>query len=167
MPRKANPNRPEYAKLIAEAREGQNLSQQQLGQLIGRDTATVKKYEGGKILPPFFVLMTIANELSLDKKFLANLVMKEASAENWLDAAFEEITWIFNLTKADMYFQNEPGKIYFTLDARKRAFDKLDFLLVISRILQDAHVKFNGYVASETDNIVKSLFRNNDIQDYL
>ncbi len=166
MPRKANPNRPEYAKLIAEARESQNLSQQQLGQLIGRDTATVKKYEAGKILPPFFVLMTIANELSLDKKSLANLVMKEASAENWLDAAFEEITWIFKLTKVGVYFQNKPDKICFTHDTRERVFDKLDFLLVISRILQDAHVTFNDYVASETDNFVKSLFRNNDIQDY-
>ncbi len=159
MPRKANPDRPEYAKIIAEARKQQNLSQLQLGQLIGRDTATIKKYEGGKVVPPFFVLMKIADVLSLDKRLLADLVMKEDSAANWLDAAFEEIAWIFNLTNTYMIFQGRTDKISFSYDTRKRDYNKLDFLFVISRILQDGHKRFNNFVASETDDFVKSLFR--------
>lgn len=162
MPRKANPDRPEYAKIISEARKQRDLSQQQLGQLIGRDTATIKKYEGGKVVPPFFVLMKIADQLSLDKKYLANLVMKEDSAVNWLDTAFEEVAWIFNLTKTDMNFQDMADKISFSYDTRERDYDKLDFLFVISGILQDAHMRFNNFVASETDDFVKGLFRSNN-----
>ncbi len=162
MPRKANPDRPEYAKIIAEARKQRNLSQMQLGQLIGRDTATVKKYEGGKVIPPFFVLMKIADQLSLDKKYLANLVMKEDSAENWLDTAFEEITWIFNLTNIDMNFQDMTDKISFSYNTKERDYDKLEFLLAIFDILQNAHMKFKDFVVSETDEFVKDLLRGNN-----
>ena len=42
MPRSANPYRPEYAKIISDARIKHNLSQLQLGQLIGRDAASIK-----------------------------------------------------------------------------------------------------------------------------
>ena len=45
MPRKANPNRPEYAQIIASAREEKGISQELFGHLIGRDAASVKKYE--------------------------------------------------------------------------------------------------------------------------
>lgn len=166
MPRKANPNRPEYAKLIAESRENLNLSQQQLGKLIGRDTATVKKYEAGKILPPFFVLMKIADELSLNKRDLAIMVMKDDPAENWLDNAFEEIAWIFNLTKAAVNYRDQTDKICFYYDTRERSYDKLDFLFVISNILQRAHLQFNDIVTSKTDEFVNALFRNKDFSDY-
>ena len=162
MPRKANPDRPEYAKIIAEARNQQNLSQFQLGQLIGRDTATIKKYEGGKVLPPFFVLMKISDVLSLDKKLLANLVMKEDLSDNWLDAAFEEIAWIFNLIETDVNFQNKSDIISFSYNAKERSFDKLDFLFEISGILQEARIKFNDFVTSETNDFIKHLFRGNN-----
>ena len=162
MPRKANPDRPEYAKIIAEARNQQNLSQFQLGQLIGRDTATIKKYEGGKVLPPFFVLMKISDVLSLDKRLLANLVMKEDLSANWLDAAFEEIAWIFNLIETDVDFQNKSDIISFSYNAKERSFDKLDFLFEISGILQEARIKFNDFVTSETNDFIKHLFRGNN-----
>ena len=162
MPRKANPDRPEYAKIIAEARNQQNLSQFQLGQLIGRDTATIKKYEGGKVLPPFFVLMKISDVLSLDKRLLANLVMKEDLSNNWLDAAFEEIAWIFNLIETDVDFQNKSDIISFSYNAKERSFDKLDFLFEISGILQEARIKFNDFVTSETNDFIKHLFRGNN-----
>ncbi len=162
MPRKANPNRPEYAKIIAEARNQQNLSQFQLGQLIGRDTATIKKYEGGKVLPPFFVLMKISDVLSLDKRLLANLVMKEDLSDNWLDAAFEEIAWIFNLIETEVNFQNKSDIISFSYNAKEKSFDKLDFLFEISGILQEARIKFNDFVTSETNDFIKHLFRGNN-----
>ena len=162
MPRKANPDRPEYAKIIAEARNQQNLSQFQLGQLIGRDTATIKKYEGGKVLPPFFVLMKISDVLSLDKRLLANLVMKEDLSNNWLDAAFEEIAWIFNLIETDVNFQNKSDIISFSYNAKERSFDKLDFLFEISGILQEARIKFNDFVTSETNDFIKHLFHGNN-----
>ncbi len=162
MPRKANPDRPEYAKVIAEARNQKNLSQFQLGQLIGRDTATIKKYEGGKVLPPFFVLMKISHVLSLDERLLANLVMKEDLSDNWLDAAFEEITWIFNLIETDVNFQNKSDIISFSYNAKKRSLDKLDFLFVISIILQEARIKYNDFVTSKTNNFVRNLFRDDN-----
>lgn len=157
MPRKANPNRPEYAKLIAEAREGLNLSQQQLGQLIGRDTATVKKYEGGKILPPFFVLMKIADQLSLDKKYLANLVMKEDSAVNWLDTAFEEIAWIFNLIQTGIDYQNNSENIHIHQHLRKKSCKKLDFLFEISNILRLAQNEYKNIIGAKTDSFVNDV----------
>ena len=162
MPRKANPDRPEYAKIIAEARNQQNLSQFQLGQLIGRDTATIKKYEGGKLLPPFFVLMKLSDVLSLDKRLLANLVMKEDLSDNWLDAAFEEIAWIFNLIETDVNFQNKSDIISFSYNAKEKSFDKLDFLFEISGILQEARIKFNDFVTSETNDFIKHLCHGNN-----
>ena len=165
MPRKANPDRPKYAQLIAEAREQKHLSQLELGKLIGRDAASVKKYEGGKVVPPFFVLMKIADELSLDKRELANLVIKEDSSDKWLDAAFEEIAWVFTLIKADVNLQEKSEHIIFSYDARERAYNKLDFLFKISGILQYAHMKFNEIAASETDEFVKGLFRGNNKLD--
>ena len=162
MPRKANPNRPEYAKIIAEARNQQNLSQFQLGQLIGRDTATIKKYEGGKVLPPFFVLMEISRVLSLDERLLASLVMKEDLSDNWLDAALEEITWIFNLIETDVDFQNKSDIISFSYNAKKISLDKLVFLFEISIILQEARIKYNDFVTSKTNNFVRDLFRDDN-----
>ena len=162
MPRKANPDRPEYAKVIAEARNQKNLSQFQLGQLIGRDTATIKKYEGGKVLPPFFVLMKISRVLSLDERLLASLVMKEDLSDNWLDAAFEEITWIFNLIETDVDFQNKSDIISFSYNAKKISLDKLVFLFEISIILQEARIKYNDFVTSKTNNFVRDLFRDDN-----
>ena len=162
MPRKANPDRPEYAKVIAEARNQKNLSQFQLGQLIGRDTATIKKYEGGKVLPPFFVLMKISRVLSLDERLLASLVMKEDLSDNWLDAALEEITWIFNLIETDVDFQNKSDIISFSYNAKKISLDKLVFLFEISIILQEARIKYNDFVTSKTNNFVRDLFRDDN-----
>ena len=158
MPREANPDRPLYAKIIAEGRKDLQLSQLQLGQLIGRDTASIKKYEGGKVVPPFFVLMKIATTLNLNGKYLAELVLQTESTNTWLDAAFEEISWIFELIGPDMSFSGKSEKILFHWDTRARTCDKLEFLLTVSDILQQAQIEYNKIVARKTERFVKDLF---------
>ncbi len=163
MPREANPDRPLYAKIIAEGRKEQQLSQLQLGQLIGRDAASIKKYEGGKVVPPFFVLMKIAETLNLNSRYLAELVMQTESSKTWLDAACEEISWIFELIGSGMSFPGKPEQILLHWDTRERTCDKLEFLLTVSGILHQAQIEYNKIVADKTERFVKDLFRNKDM----
>ena len=157
MPRKANPDRPEFAKLIAEAREQKHLSQLQLGQLIGRDTASIKKYEGGKVMPPFFILLKIADALSLNAWHLANLIAKTDTSGKWLDAAFEDIAWIFSLTHASVDYQHNSENINIRQGLRNTNCKKLDFLFVIANILQVAQNEYRTIVATKTDDLAHDI----------
>lgn len=67
MARPANPNRPEYAKLIAEARKQHGLTQEELGKKIKRSAAIVKKYEAGNTIPTYKVQKRLIKTLGLDK----------------------------------------------------------------------------------------------------
>ena len=67
MPRPANPNRPEYAKIIAEARKDHNLTQKELGKKIKRSAEVVKKYEAGCVIPTQKVQKRLIRILELDK----------------------------------------------------------------------------------------------------
>ncbi len=67
MARPANPNRPEYARLIAEARKQHGLTQEMLGKKIKRSAAVVKKYEAGKVVPTYKVQKRLIKVLELDK----------------------------------------------------------------------------------------------------
>ena len=164
MPREANPNRPLYAQLIAEGRKKRQLSQLQLGRLIGRDAASIKKYEGGKVVPPFFVLMKIADVLYLDRSYLANLVMQSEPSDAWLNAACDDIFWIFDIiNEVGISLSDKPNEVVFFWDTRERVYDKMNFLLEVSDILQQAQIEFNNIVASNTNRFVKNLFRNKDM----
>ena len=88
--------------------------------------------------------------------------MKEDLSDNWLDAAFEEITWIFNLIETDVDFQNKSDIISFSYNAKKISLDKLVFLFEISIILQEARIKYNDFVTSKTNNFVRDLFRDDN-----
>ena len=59
MARKPNPSRPYYASVIAKVRTDKNLTQTQLGELIGRKGYTVKSYEMGKRIPSVKTLYRI------------------------------------------------------------------------------------------------------------
>lgn len=158
MPRKTNPNRPEYAKIITGARIEKKLSQLQLGQLIGRDAASIKKYEGGKIVPPFFVLMKISDVLVLNKQYLVELVLMTDSTGNWLDAALEEISWIFPLCNIHIDTGDDPKTITIYYGSQKRECEKMRFLFDISWLLQGAHQKYVDIVTSSTNDLIKNLF---------
>ena len=157
MPRSANPYRPEYAKIISDARIKHNLSQLQLGQLIGRDAASIKKYEGGKVLPPFFVLMKIADVLALDKRELAELVIRRDADSKWLDAALEDIAWIFNQIDVDIETHQKPSQVFINHGTVNNTFDKLNFLFELSAILDSAHDEYVHIVTSKASNFVKSI----------
>lgn len=164
MPREANPDRPLYAQLIAEGRKKRQLSQLQLGQLIGRDAASIKKYEGGKVVPPFFVLMKIADVLNLNRSYLAKLVIQSESSDAWLNAACEEIFWVFDIIdEVGISLSDKPNEVVFYWDTREKVYDKMNFLLEVSDILQQAQIEYNKIVASNTNRFVKDLFRNKDM----
>jgi len=157
MPRKANPNRPEYAQIIASAREEKQISQELFGHLIGRDAASVKKYEGGKVVPPFFVLMRIAKELSLDKELLVTLILQTENSTKWLDSALSEADLIFSNSDIGIASLHDPERIQLQLDGKEATCDKLEFLFKIADILQSAKERYNQMVVSEADSFAKSL----------
>jgi len=44
-------------------------------------------------------------------------------------------------------------------DTKERDYNKLNFLFAVFNILQEAHVKFKGFVISKTDEFIKDLIR--------
>lgn len=70
MPRPVNPNRPEYSRLIAEARKKHGFTQEALGKKIKRSAAVIKKYETGKVVPTYKIQKRLIKTLELDKTMI-------------------------------------------------------------------------------------------------
>ncbi len=92
--RKPNPNRPLYASMIADARITKGWTQAQLGAKVGKDAATIKKYEGGTRIPPFDVLYDICQALEIDVYDAMDLDLRldySTGYHQFVDAPYLEI----------------------------------------------------------------------------
>ena len=95
--RKPNPNRPRYASLISEARAAKGWTQAQLGEAVGKDAATIKKYEGGTRIPPFDVLYDICLALDVSVHDVMDVDLRHGGSTGFHEFVEEPFTDAVNL----------------------------------------------------------------------
>ena len=166
MPRPANPNRPKYAKVIADTRKEKELSQSFLGHLIGRDAASIKKYESGAVIPPFFVLLDIAFELNINRYELVDMVVEEISdPDQWIQDAFEDIEWSFGQTSILITSLHRPERFMIQYEDKETIFPKIDFLFKVSEIMRFARKQYNDTVLTKTGHLTLDILNGDVTQD--
>lgn len=153
MTKQPNPNRPEYARIIAEARERNGWTQAQLGRFSKRDQASIKKYEGGKVVPPFFVLTDLANELSIDKKRIVRSVLSFLTFEqsqHWLKDAFNEVyDDVFAKGTIDADIIPSARRVWISYDNNGGTVDLISFLLKVDEIRRFCRYHYEDMLMSK------------------
>ena len=172
MPRVANPNRPEYARVLAEARADREISQAMLGNLIGRDAASIKKYEAGSVTPPFFVLLSLAKELSISGRRLVELVLHTIpDAEEWMRAAYEEADEFIGQTDVVATPLHNPERIVLQHEGKEKIISMPEFLFKVSDIMDFARHTYNDIVLTKTRNLMVDIlekdYSDNEISKYI
>jgi transcriptional regulator with XRE-family HTH domain len=97
--RKPNPNRPHYATMISEARTAKGWTQAQLGEAVGKDVVTIKKYESGSRIPPFDSLSAVCKALDIDIRDVMNLDLRHGDSgtyKNFIETPYQEILSLIN-----------------------------------------------------------------------
>ena len=104
--RKPNPNRPRYASMIAEARAAKGWTQADLGAAIGKDAATIKKYEGGSRIPPFNVLYDICEVLGINVFDVMDLDLRCGDSTGYHQFVDESFSEVESLISDVVYIRN-------------------------------------------------------------
>ena len=89
-------------KRLKEIRIAQNISQQELADIIGVTKVSVCGYESGKRLPNLYNLMRIANALDVDPNYLLGYDVKVI--------AEKEVKYQMIITKEELVFISELRK---------------------------------------------------------
>ena len=162
--RKPNPNRPHYASLIAEARTAKGWTQAQLGEAVGKDGATIKKYEGGSRIPPFDVLYDMCKVLDINVFDAMNLDLRHdysTGYHQYVDAPFEEIE---GLLSEDISIGNlsalgvgTDDQIYIHYGNKEGYTSKITFILEVAAIKRKLKEKYNEELSKEVSQLAKDI----------
>ena len=139
--RKPNPNRPQYASTIAEARAKKGWTQAQLGEKVGKDAATIKKYEGGTRIPPFDVLYDICEVLGINVYDVMDLDLRNdysTGFHQFVDEPFAEIESLLNedistVTLSDIGAGTSNG-VLVHYNEKEGYISKMEFILKVAEI---------------------------------
>lgn len=163
MPRKPNPNRPLYASMIADAREKAGLTQSELGVAVGKDTSSIKKYEGGKVPPPFDVLFDICSFLNLDIFEVMGLDLKQGGStgfHEYIDTPYNEFTSLLDkdINIAPLsdsgYTDNDISIVY---NDHEGFTTKTDFILKSAAIRKRLQSEYQKKLAKELTQLAISI----------
>ena len=152
--RKPNPNRPRYASMIAEARAEKGWTQAELGAAIGKDAATIKKYEGGSRIPPFNVLYDICEVLGINVFDVMDLDLRYGHSTGYhqfVDEPFAEAEGLLsddisigNLSEMDIGTDDE---IYIHYRDKEGYTSKMTFVLEVEAIKRRLRAKYDEELA--------------------
>ena len=163
MPRKPNPNRPHYASMIATAREKANLTQSELGAAIGKDKSSIKKYEGGKVPPPFDVLYDICSVLGLDVFEVMGLDLKlggSTGLNEFIDEPYQDFTSLLDkdikiAPLSDSGYTDDSISILY--DNHEGFTTKTDFILKSAAIRKRLQEEYQKKLSKELTQLAISI----------
>lgn len=163
MPRKPNPSRPRYASMIAEARNAKGWTQTELGERVGKDGASIKKYEGGKVVPPFDTLFRICKVLELDPYDVMDLDLKHSNSDTFryfIDIPFEEILSMLDdeieivPLSGSGYTNNDISVIYKDVEGYTT---KTDLVLQVADIKEKLLMEYREKLIKEVNLLAKAV----------
>ena len=152
--RKPNPNRPRYASMIAEARAEKGWTQADLGAAIGKDAATIKKYEGGSRIPPFNVLYDICEVLGINVFDVMDLDLRCGDSTGYHQFVDESFSEVESLISDVVYIRNlsEIGVgtddlISIQFGGKEGYTSKMTFVLEVEAIKRRLRAKYDEELA--------------------
>lgn len=162
--RKPNPNRPRYASMIADARASKGLTQAELGKAVQKDVATIKKYEGGKLIPPFDTLYNICKVLGIDVYDVMDLDLRYGHSTGYhqfVDEPFAEAEGLLsddisigNLSEMDIGTDDE---IYIHYRDKEGYTSKMTFVLEVAAIKRRLKEKYYEELSKEVSQLAKDI----------
>ncbi|MDY6290702.1 MAG: helix-turn-helix transcriptional regulator [Succiniclasticum sp.] len=162
--RKPNPNRPWYASAIAEARMKKGWTQAQLGEAVGKDGATIKKYEGGSRVPPFDVLYDICKVLGIDVFDVMDLDLRYGYSTGYHQFVDEPFSDAVALLSDDISIGNlsEMGigtddQIYIHYGDKEGYTSKMTFILEVQAIKRRLKEKYYEELSKEVSQLAKDI----------
>lgn len=162
--RKPNPDRPRYASMIADARVSKGWTQEQLGDAVGKDKATIKKYEGGTRVPPFDALYDICKALGLDVFDVMDLDLRHDYSTGYHQYVDEPFAEAEGLLSEDITIGNlsEMGvgtddQIYIHYGDKEGYTSKISFILEVASIKHRLKAEYNKALAEEVSRLAKDI----------
>ncbi len=162
--RKPNPNRPRYASMIAEARTAKGWTQVQLGEAVGKDGATIKKYEGGSRIPPFDVLFDMCKVLGIDVFDVMDLDLRYGHSTGYHQFVDEPFAEAEGLLGDDISIGNlsEMGigtddQIYIHYGDKEGYTSKMTFVLEVASIKRRLKEKYYEELSKEVSQLAKDI----------
>lgn len=146
-------NRQEFAERLKKFRKDKGLSQENLAQAINKDTATISRFESGKLIPDAEQITLMCNELEISESELFNFSNRPISNK--------ESTNPFGVNTLYAYYYGyfPTSKKYGKCKFKLNILPKTNYCAVEMVDYKTNRIYLSGYI--ETDNFMAFIKLNN------